>query len=135
MHIKTIFLNLPVTDIARTRNFWTNLGFSFNENFSGEESLCLILIENQAYAMLINHDKFSTFTDKPIADGNSTEVLMSLQVDNKNDVDHLIRTAVENGGRKYKESTDLGWMYYDSFEDINGHQWEVMCIDQSKMSA
>lgn len=135
MHIKTIFLNLPVTDITRTRNFWTNLGFSFNENFSGEESLCLILIENQAYAMLINHDKFSTFTDKPIADGNSTQVLMSLQVDNKNDVDHLIQTAVENGGRKYKESADLGWMYYDSFEDINGHQWEVMCIDQSKMSA
>jgi len=134
MNITTIFLNLPVKDITQTRNFWTNLGFSFNENYSGEDSLCLTLSESHAYAMLINHNKFSTFTDKPIADGKSTEILLSLQVDTREDVDSVFRKALENGGRKFKESTDLGWMYYSGFEDINGHQREVMCIDQTKMS-
>ncbi len=135
MNVKTIFLNLPVRDITQTRNFWSNLEFTFNENFSGEDSLCLILEENHAYAMLINHNKFSTFTDKPIADGKSTEVLISLQVDDRDAVNNLILKALNNGGRKFKESTDLGWMYYDSFEDINGHQWEVMCIDNANITS
>jgi predicted lactoylglutathione lyase len=131
MNVRTMFLNLPVHNVIQTRNFWSSLGFSFNESFSGEDSLCLILEENHAYAMLINHDKFSTFTDKPIADGKSSEVLISLQVDNKDAVNNLILKAVNNGGRKFKESTDLGWMYYDSFEDIDGHQWEIMCIQNT----
>ena len=126
MKAKSIFINLPVSDIPKTRDFWTKLGFAFNEQFSDENALCLVLNDGLMYSMLISHNLFSTFTNRPIADGTTTQVLTALQVESKEAVDLTVNLAIENGATRYKESVDHGWMYYDSFADLDGHQWEIM---------
>lgn len=129
MNIKSIFVNLPVKDLNRTRAFWTKLGFSFNEQFSDDKALCLVLNDGLIYSMLITHELFSTFTNRPISDGTKTQVLTAIQVESKEDVDRIVKLALENGGTRYRESADHGWMYYDCFADPDGHQWEVMFAD------
>lgn len=133
MKINSIYVNLPVQDINRSRNFWTKLGFTFNEQFSDDKAICLVMNDGSIYSMLITHEYFSTFTNRPIADNSSTQVLMAIGVDSKEEVDEIIRLALENGGSRYRESADHGWMYYDSFADPDGHQWEVLYADASKI--
>ncbi len=133
MKVKSIFINLPINDLQKTRNFWTKLGFSFNEQFSDDRALCLILNDGQMYSMLITHDMFSTFTNRPIADSSTTQVLTALEVDSREQVDSIVKLAHENGGTRYRESADHGWMYYDSFADIDGHQWEILYTDPTQI--
>ena len=129
MNAKSIFVNLPTKDLNKTRDFWTKLGFSFNEQYSDDKALCLVLNEGQIYSMLITHEMFGTFTNRPIADGSTTQVLTAIQVDSREQVDNIVKLALENGGSRYRDSADHGWMYYDSFADPDGHQWEVMFTD------
>ncbi len=133
MQIKSIYLNLPIKDINKTRDFWSKLGFSFNEQFSNDKAFCLVLNEGLIYAMLITHEMFTTFTNRPIADGTTTQVLTAIQVDSKNEVDRIVKLALENGATRYRESADHGWMYYDCFADLDGHQWEVMYSDPTQL--
>ncbi|NCU02766.1 MAG: glyoxalase/bleomycin resistance/extradiol dioxygenase family protein [Chitinophagaceae bacterium] len=127
--IKSIYINLPVKDLAVTKAFWTSLGFGFNDQFTDEKAACLVLNEGSMYAMLITHEFFSTFTNRPIADGSSTQVLLAVEVESREKVDSILQAAIANGGSRYRESADHGWMYYDSF----GHQWEVMYTDPTKL--
>ncbi|HRE64798.1 MAG TPA: glyoxalase/bleomycin resistance/extradiol dioxygenase family protein [Ferruginibacter sp.] len=129
MKVKSIFVNLPVKDLTIAREFWTKLGFSFNEQFSDDRALCLILNDGLMYSMLISHDLFSTFTNRPIADGTTTQVLTAIEVDSREQVNNIVKLALENGATRYRESADHGWMYYDSFVDLDGHQWEIMCTE------
>jgi predicted lactoylglutathione lyase len=131
--VKSIYVNLPVKDLAQTKAFWTKLGFSFNAQFSDDKALCLILNDGLIFAMLITHEFFSTFTNRSIADGSSTQVLLAVEVESKAMVDEIVQQALANGGSRYRESADHGWMYYDSFADPDGHQWEVLFTDPSKM--
>ncbi|MEO0075651.1 MAG: VOC family protein [candidate division WOR-3 bacterium] len=133
MKVKSIFVNLPIKDLQKTRDFWTKLGFSFNEQFSDDKALCLVLNEGLIYAMLITHDLFSKFTKRPIADGSTTQVLTAIQVDSRDDVDRIVKLALENGGTRYIEPVDNGWMYYDTFADLDGHQWEVMFTNDTQI--
>ena len=94
--IRSIFINLPIQEIARTRAFWTRLGFRFNEAFSDEKALCLILKQDAIYAMLITHEYFQTFTNRPIADSSSTQVLLAIDVGSRERVEEVMRIAVEN---------------------------------------
>ena len=132
MQIKSIYVNLPVKNLATTRKFWTALGFSFNEQFSDEKAVCLILKKDAMYAMLITHEYFSTFTNRPIADGKSTQVLLAIEVNSRKEVDDITGAALKNGGTRYRDSADHSWMYYDSFADPDGHQWEVLHTDPTK---
>ncbi|MBE0654391.1 MAG: VOC family protein [Bacteroidales bacterium] len=132
-YIKSLFINLPVRDLNRTRAFWTKLGFGFNEEFSDDKAICLVLNEGSIYAMLITYEYFRTFTNRPVSDGTATEVLLAIEVDRKEKVDEMIKTAMGNGGKRYRDPQDHGWMYYDSFEDPDGHQWEVIFMDNSKI--
>ena len=131
--IKSIYVNLPVRDLKKTRAFWTALGFGFNKQFSNERALCLILSEGSMYAMLLSHEMFKSFTNRSIADQNTTQVLLAIEVESKARVDQIVDTALSHGGSRYRESADHGWMYYDSFSDIDGHQWEIMFTDESKI--
>jgi predicted lactoylglutathione lyase len=130
-NIKSIFVNLPIKDIGTTREFWAKLGFSFNEQFSNDKALCLILNDGNIYSMLISHELFSTFTNRPIADGSTSQVLLTIQVESRERVDEIIKIALENGATHYMEPVDEGWMYYDRFVDLDGHQWEVMYGDDT----
>ena len=89
--------------------------------------------ENHIYAMFLKEEFFQTFTNRPFAKGDTTQVLLAIGVDNREDVDRIINTAIENGGSKYSEPMDHGWMYQSAFADIDGHQWEVMHADMSKL--
>ncbi|MEY3422966.1 MAG: hypothetical protein RIR48_3296 [Bacteroidota bacterium] len=129
MNVKSIFVNLPTKDLNKTREFWTSLGFSFNEQFSNDQALCLVLNEGLMYSMLISHEIFNNFTDRTIADGTTTQVLTALEVESREQVDRIVHLALENGATRYRESADHGWMYYDSFADLDGHQWEILFSD------
>ena len=133
MTVKSIYINLPVKDLTKTRDFWTKLGFSFNEQFSDDKALCLILNQGTMYSMLITREYFQTFTNRPVADGSTSQVLLAIEVESREKVDEIVRLALENGGSRYREAADHEWMYYDTFADLDGHQWEIMFTDESKL--
>lgn len=133
MKINQIYVNLPVQDVQKTREFWTKLGFSINEQFSDEKAICVIMKEDHIYTMFLKEEFFQTFTDRPIAKGDTTQTLLAIGVNSREEVDNMVKTAIENGGSKYSESQDHGWMYQNAFSDLNGHQWEVMFADISKL--
>lgn len=133
MKVNQIYVNLPVKDVQKTRAFWTTLGFPINEQFSDDKAVCVVMKEDHIYTMFLKEDFFQTFTNRPYAKGDTTQVLLAIGVDSREEVDRIIDTALENGGSKYSESMDHGWMYQSAFADIDGHQWEVMHADMSKL--
>jgi uncharacterized protein len=126
-----IFVNLPVKDLKKSINFFTQLGFSFNPKFTDEQATCMIVGEN-IFAMLLVEERFKDFTKKPISDAKkSTEVLLALDAPSRAEVDAMIRNAVKAGGSTYSDPQDHGWMYGHSFADLDGHQWEILYMDES----
>lgn len=129
-----IFVNLPVKDLKKSMDFFSHLGFGFNPQFTDEKAACLVINEGSIYAMLITEPFFKTFTKKAISDAkNATEVLIALDADSREKVDELVKKAVEAGGSTYMEPQDHGWMYGHSFADPDGHQWELLYMDEAAM--
>lgn len=130
---KQIYVNLPVKDLNKSKAFFEKLGFSFNPQFTDENAAAMVIGEN-IYAMLLVEPYFKTFTKKEISDAKkSTEVLIAIDAESRQKVDEMIKAAVEAGGSLYNEPADHGWMYYHSFADLDGHQWEIMYADESKI--
>lgn len=123
--ISAIFVNLPVSNLKRSVDFFTALGFEFNPQFTDETSTCM-LIGKDMYAMLLEHEKYAGFIDKPIADAHKTnEVLVSLALESPDAVRELCEKAYAAGARNYKDAIDLGFMFAWGFEDLDGHIWEL----------
>lgn len=128
-----IFVNLPVKDLKKSISFFTQLGFSFNSQFTDEQATCMIIGEN-IFAMLLVEERFRDFTKKPISDAKkSTEVLLALDAGSREEVDIMIKNAVKAGGSIYADPQDHGWMYGHSFADLDGHQWEILYMDESSI--
>ena len=126
-----IFVNLGVKNLKKTIDFFTKLGFTFNPQFTDETATCMIIGEN-IFAMLMIESRFQEFTKKPVSDATkSTEVLLAFDVESRAKVDEMIKNAVAAGGTLYADPQDHGWMYYHSFADLDGHQWEVSYMDES----
>jgi len=131
--IKQIFVNLPVKNFAKSRAFFESLGYSFNPQFTNENTGCLV-ISDAIYAMFLEHPQFSGFAPKPISDAHkTTEVLIALACESRAEVDELVKKAVAAGGRNYKEPMDLGFMYGHGFEDLDGHIWELFYMDPANV--
>lgn len=131
---KQIFVNLPVKDLGKSMEFFTKLGFLFNPQFSDDKAACLIIAEGSIYSMLISEPFFKTFTKKEISDATkSTEVLLAIDVESREKVGEMVKAAVEAGGLVYMEPQDHGWMYNHSFADLDGHQWELLYMDESQL--
>jgi predicted lactoylglutathione lyase len=129
---KRIFVNLPVKDLKRSMDFFDKLGFTFNLQFTDEKAACLVINEPHIYTMLLTEDYFKTFTKKKIADASkSTEVLIAIDAESRQQVDDLVKKAAAGGGSVYAEAKDHGWMYQHSFADPDGHQWEIIYIDET----
>ena len=127
-----IFVNLPVQDLQRSIDFFTALGYSFDPRFSDENATCLIIDEGHIYAMLLTHDFFKKFTKKQIADAKaSTEAILALSAESREAVDELVDKALASGGSASNEPDDQGFMYSRSFQDPDGHLWEVLSMDMS----
>jgi uncharacterized protein len=132
--VNKIFINLPVKDLQKSSDFFTRLGFSFNQQYTDEKAACLVISDQKIFAMLIREDFFATFTKKQVADAEkTTEVLLALDVESREKVDELVEKALESGGSSFMEPQDHGWMYYRTFADPDGHLWEVMYGDESKI--
>jgi uncharacterized protein len=128
-----IFINLPVKDLDKSISFFTNLGFSFNPQFTDEKAGCMV-ISDSIFAMLLTETYFKTFTKKAVSDAKTaTEVLIALDANSKDEVQQIVAKAKKSGATIYNEPQDHGWMYVHSFEDPDGHQWEFMYMDQTQL--
>lgn len=128
-----IFVNLPVKDLNKAIEFFTKLDFKFNPQFTDENATCMIVGEN-IFVMLLVEKFFKTFTKKEICNTvKNTEVMVALSTDSKEKVDEMINKAIESGGNESREPQNHGWMYGRSFEDIDGHIWEIIYMDESAL--
>jgi predicted lactoylglutathione lyase len=125
-----IFVNLPVSDLGRSRAFLEALGAVNEPKFTDDTAACMTLSDS-IHVMLLTHDKFSQFTPRPIADAHGgSEVLLCLSSDSRESVDSTIGRAVEAGGTADPgPKQDYGVMYGRSVADPDGHIWEIMCMD------
>jgi predicted lactoylglutathione lyase len=132
---RMIFVNLPVADLERAKAFWKALGFDHNPQFSDETAACIVISE-QIYFMVMTHEKFLGFTNKKVSDSRTTqEALISLSAGSRAEVDALADTALKSDGSAAKPDMDLGFMYQRSFQDPDGHHFEVGYMDMSQMPA
>lgn len=132
MKINQIFVNLPVKNIQKTKEFWTNLGFSVNEQISDERAVCIIMNDTISI-MFLTEEFFETFSERPVPKGDTTQVLVAIGLDSREEVDQVVNAAVANGATQHEEAQDHGWMYQNSFWDINGHGWNVIFADPSQI--
>ena len=123
-----IFVNLPVKDLTKSMAFFAALGWTFNLQFTDETAASMI-ISDDIYAMLLTHAKFTSFTNKKIADSASAEALIAISVDRKEDVNRIADAAIKAGGQEAKPPQDYGFMQLRSFLDLDGHHWEVLYMD------
>jgi predicted lactoylglutathione lyase len=124
-----IFVNLPVKDLGRSVAFFEGLGFAFHPDFTDETAACMV-ISDTIFAMLLTQAKFREFTKKEIADATrTTEVLTCLALDSRAAVDTLVDKALASGATPTREPMDYGFMYGRSFDDPDGHVWEVICME------
>ena len=129
-----IFVNLPVKNLDRSVEFFTKLGFSFNAQFTDETATCMVVSED-IFVTLLTEAKFKEFTPNPICDATkSTEVLVCLSSESREEVDKMIRNAVAAGGTTYNEPQDYGFMYSHGFQDLDGHIWETMFMEPSAVN-
>jgi hypothetical protein len=121
--------NLPVTDLQRTKAFWTKLGFTLDSNMTGENSVC-IEINETCRVMFVGTKFFESLTSKPVPDFDKTcAVTLSFTVESRSGVDELIRNVVSAGGTKAHEPEDQGFMYDCGFFDPDGHAWSVYWVN------
>jgi predicted lactoylglutathione lyase len=135
MKARKIFVNLPVKDLQRSKAFFEKLGFTYDAQFTDDKAACMIINE-EAYVMLLTEPFFQTFTQKPIADAKTmSEGLFCLSCDSRAEVDHLVKTALESGGSRAMAPQEHAFMYGWSFYDPDGHHWEVVWMEKPPAAA
>jgi predicted lactoylglutathione lyase len=128
---RMIFVNLPVKNLPKSVEFFTALGFEFNPQFTDEKATCMVISE-QACVMLLVEPFFRTFIDKEIADAvTHTETIVSLSAESRAEVDDVFERAVAAGARPVKDPQDEGFMYSRTFQDLDGHLWDLVWMDPS----
>jgi predicted lactoylglutathione lyase len=124
-----IFVNLPVKDLARSRSFFTQLGFRLNPDFSDDSCACMVVDQN-VFVMLLVEERFRDFINGEISDATTaTEVINCLSAESREQVDDTIAKALAAGGKPWKPVIEDGPMYGGSFADPDGHVWEVLWMD------
>ncbi|KQM17373.1 VOC family protein [Novosphingobium sp. Leaf2] len=131
---RMLFVNLPVSDLTRAKAFYTALGFVNEPRFSDDTAACMVWSE-AIFVMVLTHDKWKTFTTRPIPDAGSSEVMLCLSCDDRGAVDTLNTAAGANGGTPdINPAQDHGFMTSRAFADPDGHVWEVMWMDPAAMA-
>ncbi|WDF60452.1 extradiol dioxygenase [Flavobacterium sp. KACC 22758] len=133
---KQIWLNLPVKNVAKAKDFFWKIGFSFNEQHDTPSSTCMVVGENHFVVMLFEEILFSGFSQNDVTDTKlSSEVLISIDAESREEVDQLAKKVQEAGGNVFAEPAESqGWMYGFGFADLDGHRWNVLFMDFSKLS-
>jgi uncharacterized protein len=133
---KMIFVSLPVRDLAQAKVFYEAIGAVNNPQFTDETAACMVFSDT-IFVMLLTHDKWASFTRKPIADARMTsEVMLTLSCDSRDAVNALTEASGNAGGvTDPNPSQDYGFMFGRSFEDPDGHMWQAMWMDLNAMPA
>ena len=130
---RMIFPNLPVEDLDRSVEFFTKLGFTFDPRFTDETATAMVVNEG-ASVMLLVKDRFADFTKKEVADARThTEAIIALSADSREDVDDLADKALAAGGSPSNEPMEMDFMYGRSFQDPDGHLWEIFWMDPAAL--
>jgi uncharacterized protein len=128
--MRMIFVNLPVKDLKASKGFFGELGFEFNPEFSDDMAACMIVDEN-IFVMLLEEERFRDFINGEIADATrATEAITCLSADSREDIDATVAKAIGAGGKPWKPAMEEGPMYGGSFQDLDGHVWELMYMEQ-----
>ena len=133
---KQIWLNLPVKDVAKSKDFFWKIGFSFNEQHDTPSSTCMVVGEVNFVVMLFEESLFTSFSQNKLTDTqSSSEVLISIDAESTAEVDELAKKVEEAGGTIFSPPAESqGWMYGFGFADLDGHRWNVLFMDFSKLS-
>ena len=132
---RMIFVNLPVADLAASMAFYQALGFENNPQFTDDTAACMVWSDS-IFVMLLTHEKWRTFTDRPIPPATAREVLLALSCDDRDMVDRLNEKADASGGTAdINAIQDLGFMYNRSLADLDGHVWEMFWMDPTAVPA
>jgi predicted lactoylglutathione lyase len=126
---REIFVNLAVRDLDRSKDFFSTLGFQFNPQFTDDKAACMI-VSDKAWVMLLSEPFFRGFTKRePCDTSRATEAMIALSCTSREEVDQLVRRAIDAGGSHAMDPMDHGFMYGWSFYDLDGHHWEVLWMD------
>lgn len=124
---KQVIFNLPVRDLAKSRAFFSALGFSFNPQMSSDSAAYMVVVEDTIHAMLMTEAFFASLIDKPVVRAReANEVIICLSCESRDEVDSLIARAVAAGGRTPHPPEDHGFMYDQGFEDLDEHLWNLV---------
>ena len=126
--INSIFVNLPVKSLKTSVDFFAALGFEFNPQFTNETSTCMLVGDN-IYVMLLEHERFTGFIDKPMADPSTNEAILAFGLNSADEVRELASKAHALGARKINEPEDMGFMFSWGFEDLDGHLWDLFWMN------
>jgi len=130
--MKQIFINLAVTDVQRSMDFYSALGFTNNPQFSDDQGKCMVWSDS-IFLMILSHEKFSSFTDKPLSDTKSAIAgLFSLSLESVDEVHVMMEKGLTAGGTEPNEMRDYGFMQQRTIEDFDGHTWELFFMDVTK---
>lgn len=133
--MKQVFINLPVKDVERSMNFYTQLGFTVNPQFSDEQAKCMIWSDT-IFVMLMSHEKLTGFTKKPIADTKAgLAALFALSVESVDKINEIVDKGLQVGGTEPMPMADYGFMQLRKIEDYDGHTWEIFFMDMTKVPA
>jgi predicted lactoylglutathione lyase/uncharacterized protein YndB with AHSA1/START domain len=126
---RKLFVNVAVRDLKASMDFFSRLGFEFNPQFTDDKAACMIVSE-EAFVMLLTEPFFKTFTKRGVCDtSKATEGLFALSCSSRAEVDAMVAEAIAGGGEAATDPVDHGFMYFRSFYDLDGHQWEVIWMD------
>ena len=132
---RATFINIPVADLPAAKAFFGELGFTFDEKFTDDSCACMV-VSDQAYVMLLAEESFAGFASTEVADAHrTTEALICVSADSRDGVDSFADSALEAGGTPARDPIDHGFMYGRSFNDLDGHHWEVMWMDPAAVEA
>ena len=135
MYQQMIFVNLATNDVAASKKFFTELGYTINPQFSADDCTCVV-ISDTIITMLLSKQRYADFTKKEIADSTKTsEALICLSAESREKVDELVGKAVAAGGTANPDVQDHGYMYGRSFDDLDGHSWEVVWMDPAAVQS
>jgi predicted lactoylglutathione lyase len=122
--ITSVYLNMPVSDVDKSKEFFLSLGFTVNNQFSGLDNVCVV-VNSSISLMLMNHVKFAGFIDKDVAARNTSEMILSFECESADEVRAITEKAFSLGARKINEAEDSEFMFSWAFEDLDGHLWDL----------
>lgn len=131
----SIFVNVPVRDLAAAMAYYKALGFDHNPQFT-DETAASIVISDTIYVMLLTHEKFASFSKQPVPDARSQiGALYALSRDSREAVDTIAEAGLKAGGNEQRPAEDYGFMYSRAIADLDGHVWEYVWMDMSQFAS